>query len=537
MYEAMIRPQIEQQLWKAPKPDAAVPDVPALEKPPRPKVELQRGLSALLELPIVSSWYERTFPGMLQGSSRKDAESHLTVSLKNICNDASRRIQLLREIDERTAKESIELKKRESITTDIFIIGSGPQGTAFAEKFKHLFPDASFLFADKSPVIGGQFRANDEQYDLNSMNVAKKALGLSYEKGQPNDLGEHAVIQTTDISAAEYPRSNDIGLVSAVNNYKAAPSLVNTQVVSVEKNSNNNIGQYTVNAIDLDTKKPIKIYTNMVIGSTGMGNTKTGIDMNTPETKKALERNAGTTMTFPELLNLLKTEHPQRLRKIFTKGIAILGGEDSAAVTSEKIIAKIKELSLSYVDIDIFGAKYKNAEEFLNGTIDRYKHLSEYIEDPDTKERVIFHMKRKSRIKPHIEKVSGLLDSFKGVRLTLEDDSVSRKSYGLVVFATGYQNNTPELFTGIISEKGAAIPVYDAEGKVILGKQIPGENIYHIGPAAEIPYSEQDLQKVPANMQHRYKNALRRLIPLTEKLAEQLAIKQKGQTASIALAA
>lgn len=436
-------------------------------------------------------------------------------TLVNVAENEISRNLTLREIDKNTKDRSDQLKAREILYSDVFIIGTGPHATAFGSRLKALHPDIQMLFADKNPYRGGQFRDTKEAYDLNSPNQAVGGFGFAYEKGKPNDIGQHAVIQSSDISKTPFPKSTDQAWVNTISNYEIDSALVNTKVLSVRKSSTS--CNYVVTALDLDTKRTITIYTNTIIRSGGIGDAKVPVVSNN-EQKDPVKRPG--IVTFPEFLELMRDENLWKIRGRLTRGVAIVGGGDSALVTLEKIIEKQKKHSLFIKHMDMFGAQFANGPEFSKQIIERYKLLAEYMagnsQDTQTDRKLAV-------VHPHSEKVMDVFYQWNGIKLKLDGQKDS-SLYGLVVMANGQQSSSEDMFSSFGNIE--PIDVYDPELKAAIAKRISGEDIYLVGPDAKIPYSQEEIKKIPAHHQARYVNSLRRLIPRTERLATYLGTQE-----------
>lgn len=430
----------------------------------------------------------------------------LKESVIRTCSSPYERQQLLSRIDVATSRESNELKARSSIFSDVFIIGTGPHATVFAQQMKHFNPDIDILFGEKDDVRGGHFRKTPEPYILNSPNVAKSNYGFKYEKGEPNDLGSNALIQSKDLSTDPFPESTTQGIVNAINSFHSAPSLVGTRILSVERNTSKERGTYKVSAIDEKTKKPITIYTNVVVGALGLGEPN----------KSLVKEPSSNVLSFPEFMDRIDGYKAWSMSTSLSRGVAIVGGADSALVTLEKLIELRQKKYIPLGPITIYGADFKTAEEFERKTIERYKHLAKYM---PSESRINGSNEIKIRLVK--ERVESILPTWIGANLKTAGNDRA-ETFGTIIMANGYRNTKNEIFKNF-NLQSSLKNIYDREISCAIGQQISGENIFLIGPAANIAFTNEELTKIPENMQARYINSLKRLTPRTEKLADNLA--------------
>lgn len=501
--------------WHPPgKVDTLAP--PGGEKPPGISHSRLEALPALLT-PLSKAFHE------IPTETGKTREVALRQTLVEVLRNQPRRDHLLREIDERTYKESLAFKEKGNIDTDIFIIGTGPHATAFANNFHHLASDTSLLFAEKNTTRGGQFREIAEPYGANSPNEKKQSYDIPYETDYPNDIGTHAAIQTRDLGNKSFPTNVEIGSVNAINNFDAAPALVHTEVITVEKNPLSQEKKYKITLKDLDTGRLVFVYANTVIAASGLGEPTIGANLQTPDAKKILAHNPESVLTFPQFMQALSSENLQAFKKQLAKNIAIVGAEDGGKIAIEKLI-DIYRNGTMIGPIDLFGAHFTSAENFQSQTIERYHHLMQYLPKTD-KERNHARFWQRPIITPYKEKVTELHRSFTHkIQLELDNKITTKKTYGLVVFANGYKNIIDGIFKSIRNKSGSPIPVYDGVTDRILARKLPYEDIYMVGPSAQIPYGWNEAAKIPDHHQGRYINSLHRLIPRTEKLAEKIAL-------------
>ncbi len=504
--------------WHPPgKVDTLAP--PGAEKPPGITHSRLEALPALLT-PLAKKLQENT----TNFNTASEAKDHIVRQiLTETLRDQPHRDHLLREIDERTYKESIAIKERGNIDTDIFIIGTGPHATAFANHLRYLASNVSLLFAEKNTTRGGQFREITESYGANSPNQKKQSYGGPYETDYPNDIGTHAAVQTRDLGNKSFPTNVEIGSVNAINNFDAAPAMVHTEVVKVEKNPLSQEKKYKITVKDLDTGRLVYIHANTVIAASGLGQSTTGINMQTPDAKTIFAQNPESVLTFPQFMEALSPNNLQSLKKLLAKNIAIVGAEDGGKIAIEKLIDMYRNGTM-IGPIDLFGAHFTNAEKFQRQTIERYHHLTQYLPKTD-EDRKHASFWQRPLVMPYKEKVTELRRSFTGkIKLDLENRITTQKTYGLVIFATGYKNMIAEIFKNISQQSGSPIPVYDGTTDNVLARKLPYEDIYMVGPSAQIPYGWNEAAKIPDHHQARYVNSLHRLIPRTEKLAEKIAL-------------
>ncbi len=254
----------------------------------------------------------------------------------------------------------------------LLIIGAGVHGTNVAQEWAHGVPDlaAESLTVDESDVTGGQFRKIS--LELNSRNKPSRpdeyaSLPTGVD-GNINPLGEYSTVEVSGISSATFPSSQELGKATAVNSFFSANVALRTKHIRTVPNTTLLTGEYETTLFDLDTNEEFKVYSDAVIGTSGNGSIRYGVERYLPDGTPVIDEDSGNAidisqdriaelrarlnrgqeinnlkpneippiMTQVEVMELFaRPENTRPLEAFSGKDIAVVGGGDGLWTTLE----------------------------------------------------------------------------------------------------------------------------------------------------------------------------------------------------------
>jgi len=421
--------------------------------------------------------------------------------LVRLCDNPTYEKDLMDEIDAITHVESITAAEREEFGMDVLIVGTGPAGVIFANRYRANDPHADIWMVDKRPYRGGQFADGGYDYSLNSPNEGP-SLGFPGELQSPNYLGDDPLLQINDISDGEFPTKEKTSCIVKIDGFLAAPAMTNTRIMWYEIPEQQD--RYIVHAYNYALKKEVTLYPKLLVFAPGQGSTNYGIDLNQPETQCACSTQKENIHTTDEINKVIEFATPEELLTIVQNGLALIGGRDAANIALEAIINKLSRIisddEIKQLTIDVYGARYKDAEEFQEtiGT-DRYNNIIPYIGN---------------LIRPHKEKATGI-SSAENERIGIQTHS-GEKTYGKIAFMTGYRGSDIE---NMMKNGPEGIKLHDVYGDgalsgEIIAQQMGDENIFVVGVGVKEVFA----RKIP-----RFARSIRRHTPRVIAIADKIA--------------
>lgn len=390
-------------------------------------------------------------------------------ALSSLCRDPVSERQILEEIDTQTRQEKIKALQSGNLSMDCLVVGTGPAGVSLTSKLRQLCPDTCIWMADDRDFRGGQFA--DEGFNFKLNTPKQGPLGFAGELLDPNNLGEAAFLQVTDISeeGEDYFRRKKLRTCLKIDGFIAAPALVGTRVSSVECTANS-LDPYTVTAFHKDTGQELFLYPNVVVFARGRGKAKYGLDLTSSDTQETLATRGDKIFVSEVFNNYIDTISADNILDEVKSGLAVIGAGDSANTALEAILNKLLTILSPYeiqqLRIDIYGAKYSDVQQFREDVrIPRYDDLLPYIGN---------------FIRPQKDKVTELLTVGKksiGVKT-----STSLCIYNTIAIMTGYQNPPIENLVRIAG--GARVTDVKGDNEFegeLIAQQIEGENIFTVG--------------------------------------------------------
>ncbi len=387
--------------------------------------------------------------------------------LASLCREPALEQLIVEELDTQTSRETIDALQGGKLSMDCLVVGTGPAGVSFSSKLRQLHPRALIWMADDRDFRGGQFAEEGFNFKLNTPKLGP--LGFAGELPDPNNLGEAAFLQITDIAddGEDYFRRKKFATCLKVDGFIAAPALVGVKVLSVEHDSND---LYTVTAVHKETGQEVSFNSQAVVFARGRGKPKYGLDLSSVDTQETLATRGDKIFVSEAFTSYIDKISVDDVLSEIKSGIAMIGAGDSANTALEAIIDKLLTIlsppEIQQLHIDVYGAKYEDAQQFREDVrIPRYDALQPYIGN---------------FILPHKDKAAELLTV--GKRSIGIKTSTFFEAYNTIAIMTGYQNPPIENLVWVPGGARVIDVMGDKEldGEVI-AQQIEGENIFTIG--------------------------------------------------------
>ncbi|MFZ1721632.1 MAG: hypothetical protein WAU07_03955, partial [Microgenomates group bacterium] len=374
-----------------------------LERAPYTKIEKDRNLYRVARLkqlgPVLSIFrakYKDDFEvffdpetdsldisNKLRGSDSvqtTEIEKRLAKLITLILTNPERRALFLKEIDFLTKIKSDrikkELKSENKRYVPIVIIGAGVHGVNLAQELLHRAPrvaDASITF-DESDVAGGQFRKLSIY--LNSR--GKPSIPGEYASlptgidGNINPLGEYSTTEVSGFSSTTFPTSQELGDATAVNAFFASNVALRTKHIRTVPTTSMNTSEYESTFVDLDTGEQFTVYSDIVIGTSGNGSIRYGVEKYLQDGTSVIDEESQKAITISqgqidelqarldqgqEFYNLKPEEIPAIMTQVeaqtlfarpefsrpleyFTEDLGVIGGADGMWTTLEWLTFK-----------------------------------------------------------------------------------------------------------------------------------------------------------------------------------------------------
>lgn len=336
--------------------------------------------------------------------------------------------------------------------------------------------------------VGGVFGWTDNPaFYLNSRNRSSVEAGVPGTEGELNQI-INGPVQASDLGAAEYQTNMEMNFAICAALLKSARRSTAT-VASVRRMPDGIILVESVDGREWRAKR--------VILATGIG---------------APNKLKGSTTSLREFLIGRRVQFPLR----GLKRVAVVGGGDSARVVIEYLLGQgpSQGSSVASVDrverIDWYRAPYDYREEMEEGERSRYKGIARFMRCASDDRAYIIQPLTRVRVNEVIRDDNKLGVLYKGRR----NPERGRGDYDLVVNCTGYVNKVDELVQAPMET------VF--QDKEAIARKVVGAEIYIVGPAAELPFTSLEDQRVPIDLSAANKVALWRYGPKTAKLAAML---------------
>ncbi len=369
---------------------------------------------------------------------------------------------------------------------DTMVLGAGLHGSVFASELRHFMPDAEILLVDAGERLGGQFADGErEVFNANSrtrpQDPAERAI--PGQKGNLNSLGEHAVLQVPDITTDTYTNNRVLARAIRTNDMLSAPTLLHATGQTVEKLSPQQAQQYGakyrvgIRIQDGRGDRTITMYCNRLINAGGLGEEAfPGIDTDNPDVARIIaqaKQDLARKIT-PKVLHsswYWKTtgdganEFP---RKDFTGSVMVIGDGDSAYTVLEDLLGYGPGGGNSVIQLDWpqnitwVGQEATDKKELLKKLRPRYVDIS--LDMPRSNYSY-------SRIDPNGGRAYDILQRNDGkivVRWRKTNGEMEQRIVDRVIFATGYQDRTPETLSSELFSKRTVEreDLYDLKGQL-----------------------------------------------------------------------
>jgi len=443
--------------------------------------------------------------------------------------DASSREAMVRTYEGILRMESKVLEKQlvdarldsKMLEYDAVIVGGGVHGILALHKALSINPDAKILVVEQSLTPASNFRSS-QIFNINSSNRASGEGTKPFPgEGNINEL-PGAPIQLSDISAVKYPSANDLGQVLSIALYAATDRYPNVDVllgaradqIETKPSASDRRGRaldpltenveivFPTGARNLAIVKSAIVYISTGPGTPALPRQIANRIGQRPELVQYTPgKNLPRVSTFEDFARLL-AESNDPVSLIAGKNIAIVGKGDSANVTLEFLLgyAPAEAYGLSSAQsgrvksVKWLGQDQGSCDAILESFRSRYAQLATGFRSssPDVAPLVTADARKVADINGGTERgSSGQVD------LVFEDGRTTG-GYDLVVFATGYKQQTSVILGGkrrfgieYTSEKEflddntlsitASIP---GERDAKVARQIKDSNIFYIGTAA-----------------------------------------------------
>jgi hypothetical protein len=337
------------------------------------------------------------------------------------------------------------------------VVGAGVNGTIYqaAAFSENPDPERSSLVIDEALRVGGQFdMANDHVFEVNDRNrpYVSGEANLPGTSANIAPLGDDAPIQQSDLSYKAYVQNDDRALAIRLNMLLSGRVMVGVEMVSKRPNPDyvpGKSGAIRATLRNKQTGEEAFVTVDRDIMTTGLGDSKTGLDLSIQSNKDLVESSeeqfkAG---EFPryctldralELLGDPKMHFP--IEQVRGR-VLVAGGKDSGAIVNyylsghggrhRKSVAQLNNVEITWV-----GADFETKEDFQRTVRPRYQALGtemprEY--DPEYYSRI-------TPLRPKLSSVTQLDDGSLIARL--EDGTLEGCDY--VIATAGYEDRTDD---------------------------------------------------------------------------------------------
>lgn len=196
---------------------------------------------------------------------------------------------LERSINAEAAQIKAAIRAGKNRTREI-VVGTGIHATGYETERKIYRPDDPSLMVDKETHIGGQFaQADGDLWGLNSRKRPKdlNEAPIPGTKGALNDLGDHAVMQESDVGNLSYDSQAPLARANEVNCRLSGGQIMNeTRVLSCRQDPRTN--ELIVTSIDEKTGELYTTKHERMVYMGGLGDEIVGLDEDDPETAEIL---------------------------------------------------------------------------------------------------------------------------------------------------------------------------------------------------------------------------------------------------------
>lgn len=389
----------------------------------------------------------------------------------------------------------------------ILVIGSGPNAAAFVSSLQAENPDQDILVLDRGR-LGGQFASygNEEIFDLNSRTRPSNwtASEVAGEAGNINPLGYNAVLQLPDITGKQYAGQNDIADAVRTNIILSSNVGVGIEVQAVSQDEVT--GKITVFVRTIENPdKTYEINPSSVVLATGLGAHKQ-FDVEQALHEVNEESGFAPYMTSADFMKTLGTKKARG--ELFPlkgmKKVAVIGAGDSGKIVLEQLLGQssvdIGPAQAGRVESVVwFGSDAESKQAYLQSSRARYAKIGAEINARgySTVNQRVFTSSAKVRASD--------------INRFGDKASIIGNTFDLVIDARGYDNAVYDLVDS---------PAFNDVANFLPNGRRLGQDIYVIGPAAELTFMQTRLAGIPENSA-----SLFNYIPISERLGGELGRK------------
>ncbi|MEX1113247.1 MAG: hypothetical protein WD603_00035 [Patescibacteria group bacterium] len=438
-----------------------------------------------------------------------------------------------RSVEEQTAEIKERLRTGDCYVREL-VVGSGPHAQIYNAEKAVANPGHAGLTVERDRRIGGQFAlAESPVWHLNTRTRPEDALSahLPGTEGSLNTLGRGAV-QQSDLTGEAYGSQDRLADAVRINHALVSRVMNRTEVTAIRDGMEDLPGKMQVEMRDTQTGEIFFIQTDRVVLTTGLGESRTGLEQADRASQDLVARNMeefektgkAKIMLLEQAVQMLGDKHnPFPLRDMGEVGV--IGPGDSGAIVAEYLLG--------------YGPKPRKSVAAL----DRVKSVrwvgqkSETREDFDVRQRykmLGLEMPRKhapdyaTRIEPAEGRCFKIEEEGDKLRMHYRNKAGEQSSCVVdhIILATGYVDKTDEIMQVGSARKKEEETVF-AETGLPVAQRYAGTEVYKAGPSSQMELSEQNRNGSPAmqRMDVRKTVAVWAFAEETESLARLLARK------------
>lgn len=358
------------------------------------------------------------------------------------------------------------------------VIGAGPHAAIYNAERQHQDPDHPALTVDHNKRIGGQFaQAERATWHLNSRTRPDDPT-KPHLPGTPGSLNTlmRGVVMQGDLETQAYGTQDRLATAVRIDHLMASKIMAGCDLVGARKNpdwleAKPGTGRYIVEVKDATTGDALEIKTDRIITTTGLGESKTGLEQAGRRTQDILRQEQAKfdrgempqVMTFEQFAQRMgDSTNPFPLQG-FTR-VAVVGPGDSGKVAIEYLHGYGPEAGKSVKNLDNvekvtwIGQGAMSKEDFEECERQRYQSLG--LEMP-RQDKLDYY----SRIQPLDERATALKRREDGqieVATALSDyiqdgqvafpSGITNTPVDLVILTAGYEDMTDKIFSDLTAE-------------------------------------------------------------------------------------
>lgn len=323
----------------------------------------------------------RNFTGMLAGLMMSERGNDLL----------DRVIDRTISAESTTIKESLRTAEIPPYVRSV-TIGAGVYGSIMAATRQMYLPDVPDLTIEQESRVGGQFaQYKKDLFRLNSRR-RKELPDAPHVPGSAqslNSFGKHSVMQSSDTGNESYPYQSTIADTARVNFFLSGKAMVNTELLRIVENNDPEIeGKLILELYDKDTQEMLRVATDRVINSTGLGEEA---DLLNPDDKITRTILAEEKQKFERGEDALVMSYSQMVRRMGDptnpfpmkgmKRIVLSGNGDSANVLAGILLGYESQVGKTATQLDSveeiiwIGQNIESKEKFLEQVRVRYAQI------------------------------------------------------------------------------------------------------------------------------------------------------------------